>query len=488
MENTILIVDDEPALVEALSAQLQGAGYTTQSAATAEAAFERAQTAGIDLVLLDISIPVMGGELLLQKLRETKPDLPVVVLTGHHNPALAARCMKNGASDFLTKPCDATRLVTTIRNALQLSILEDRLREVSGEHESRNTFDMLFGRSAAMQKVFEQLRMLAQSDIGVLIEGASGTGKELIARALHRKSARRDGPFVAINCGAIPASLLESELFGHERGAFTGALEARAGCFEQADGGVLFLDEIGEMPPEMQVRLLRVIETRVVQRLAAKQARKVDVRIVAAANRDLRKRVAAHSFRDDLYYRLAVYRLVLPPLRERDNDVVELAERFVIEFAGKFHKRGLRLSAEASTVLRNHAWPGNVRQLRNTIERATLLAQGQEIQPHDLPAEVRAVPLAPPSARAAPVPSRPEAPTKSGSSASLRRVRPPSGVMVLQYAREDEILTMENEEKRILQRALKITKGDVSEAAKRLHIGRATLYRRMKELKIENRK
>lgn len=487
-KHTILLMDDEPMFLSVVSSLLQATGYDTREAATVEAGLEIARSAEIDLVLLDINIPAVGGEAALNQLRDLKPDLPVVILTGENDASLAVRCMKAGAVDFLNKPCDGARLKLTIRNALQLFSLEYRLREVTAASELEHNFDSLFGRSPCMHRIFDQLRVLSQSDIGVLIEGASGTGKELVARGLHRKGPRSDGPFMAVNCGAIPETLLESELFGHERGAFTGAVNSRAGCFEQADRGTLFLDEIGEMRPDMQVRLLRVLETREVHRLGGAKPIRVDVRVVTATNRDLRERVASGAFREDLYYRLAVYRLHLPPLKERDNDVVELADRFLLEFGVKLHKRGLRLTQRACAMLRSYPWPGNVRQLRNAIERAALMASDTQVDICDFPEEIAATPIDPGALRATTdvVDTKLTEPTKSAV-LNAQHVHSASPAAAW-YSSETEILTMDSEERRILERALRITKGDVTEAAQRLAISRATLYRRVKELNLAHGK
>jgi DNA-binding NtrC family response regulator len=315
-----------------------------------------------------------------------------------------------------------------------------------------------------------------------------------VARALHRKGPRRDGPFVAINCGAIPESLLESELFGHEKGAFTGASNAHPGCFEQADRGTLFLDEIGEMRPDMQVRLLRVLETREVQRLGATKRTKFDVRVVTATNRDLRERVAVGAFREDLYYRLAIYRLGLPVLKDRESDIVELAERFLLEFSVKLQKRNLTLAPAVYVLLKTYSWPGNVRQLRNAIERATLIARSNQVEIYDFPEEIAATTidlsalLTSNQLRAVALP-----PSHDSKCMLTVALEPPVAAMSLPapdgahlggYVSRDEIFTMVVEEKRILERALKITRGDVTEAAKRLDISRATLYRRIKELSL----
>ena len=496
----ILVVDDDPLIRASIGHQLRREGFACLEAETAEKGHAMALENPVDLVLLDINMPVMGGEALLAKLRDDRPGLPLVVLTGNHDTDLAVRCIKAGAEDFLTKPCESARLLTTLHNVLRLRDLENRLREVQGQNPSELHYDSLYGKSEAMQRVFDQLRILEKSDIGVLIEGPSGTGKELVARALHRRSTRSDGPFVAINCGAIPETMLESELFGHEKGSFTGAINSRAGCFEQANKGTLFLDEIGEMRPDMQVRLLRSLENREVRRLGATKTMTFDVRVVAATNRDLKERVGNGSFREDLFYRLAVFRLALPTLNQRGDDVVGLAERFTVDFAGRLHKRMTGLDQDTVTILKSYTWPGNVRELRNVIERATLMAEAELIRPQDLPEEILdACPDLPihstldgtrryNSSAILPVPAEvgtaPGVARANGTSgANLSAVGVTSGTMT--RTGQDEILPIEQEERRIFQRALRLTHGDVAEAARKLGIGRATLYRRIKELQLD---
>ncbi|MBE7464782.1 MAG: sigma-54-dependent Fis family transcriptional regulator [Planctomycetes bacterium] len=477
----ILIVDDDPMVRAMARATLEGAGYSCAEASTAEEGEARAQREPFDLVLLDIVIPEMGGEAVLLKLKAAQPHLPVVVFTASKELDLAVRCMKRGASDFLPKPCEAPRMLTTVANALHVRALEARVEELEGRGASAAAYDRLYGESPAMQKVFDQLRTLERSDISVLIEGPSGTGKELVARALHMRGARAQGPFVAINCGAIPDTMLESELFGHEKGSFTGAINAHPGCFEQAHQGTLFLDEIGDMRADLQVRLLRALESKEVRRIGATRATAFDVRVVSATHQDLKARIAEGQFREDLFYRLAVFRLSLPALCERGDDVLGLAERFGLEYSARQGKRFRGLSRAAAAVLRQHRWPGNVRELRNAMERAVLLCEDGLVRlndwPDDLVQAVRAeggtIPPEAPEARAAePPPAKPLAMSASAGAS------PATGPV--QYGQADgEIRTLEEEERRLIERALEVLKGDVQAASEKLGIGTATLYRKI---------
>jgi len=474
---TILIIDDDALLVELMFRTLCKAGYTTTSAETAELGETAIREHTPDMVLLDINVPMMGGEELLKKLRIDFPQLPVVVFTAQNDVDLAVRCIKEGAYDFLPKSCDSARLLTTVRNALHARALELRLTELRDGRDNPAGYDDLFGESEPMRKVFAQLKTLERSDISVCIEGPSGTGKELVARALHKRGARSKGPFIAINCGAIPESMLESELFGHEKGAFTGAINTHIGCFEQAHRGTLFLDEIGDMRADLQIRLLRALENREIRRIGGTQTIQFDVRIVCATHQDLKNLVAQNRFREDLYYRLAVFRIALPPLCERGNDILGIAERFSLEFGARLGKRLQGLSSGAAAVLMGYKWPGNVRELRNAIERAVLLCEGSLIDRSDLPEDILNNSKVDPAfiheweriqsrsrvSVVAPTGNQPAAAPMDSTAATA----------------SVEILPMEVEEMRIIERALKLTNGDIQQAANRLQIGQATLYRKI---------
>jgi len=378
---TVLIVDDHRAVREELAFALDFDGWTTAEAEDGPSGLARAQESDIDLVLLDVKLPGMDGLEVLQQLKQARPELPVVMISGHGDLDTAVLAVRRGAYDFLQKPFESDRVLLSIKNALRTSRLQSEnkaLREVIQSEQQ------LLGISDAIEDVRATIQKVAPTEVAVLITGDNGTGKELVARQLHVQSKRSSGAFLAINCAAIPAELAESELFGHEKGAFTGAEQARAGAFELADGGTLFLDEIGDMPRAMQAKLLRALQEGSVQRLGSQAATKVDVRVLAATNQDLDKMVAEKAFREDLFYRLHVVRLHLPPLRERPDDVATLADHFL---AAATKRNGLgqrRLQKSAYAWLRKQPWPGNVRQLKNVLEGAAVLADGVELEASDL--------------------------------------------------------------------------------------------------------
>ncbi len=372
---TILLVDDHRAVREELAFALGYDGYTTREAADGPAGLAAAGDPGVDLVLLDVKLPGLDGLEVLAKIKEQRPDLPVVMISGHGDLDTAILAVKKGAYDFLQKPFAADRVLLSIRNALRAG----RLQRENTALRAAIAVDTLLGASEPIQQVRTMIGKVAPTDVAVLVTGENGTGKELVARQLHQQSRRAQGPFVAINCAAIPDDLVESELFGHERGAFTGASSARAGSVEQASGGTLFLDEVGDMPLPMQAKLLRTLQERVVQRLGAQQSRPVDVRVVAATNQDLAAMVASKTFREDLFYRLHVVRIHLPPLRERPGDASELAAHFLASAAARNGLGPRRLARDAAGWIAAQPWPGNVRQLKNVLEAAAVLADSTEV-------------------------------------------------------------------------------------------------------------
>ena len=378
---TVLIVDDHRAVREEIAFALDFDGWKTVEAADGPAGLELAQDPVVDLVLLDVKLPGMDGLEVLQKLKELRPDLPVVMISGHGDLDTAVLAVRRGAYDFLQKPFATDRVVLSLKNAL-------RTQRLASENESlRQTIQseqQLLGGSDQMERVRTLITKVAPTDVAVLITGDNGTGKELVARQLHVQSKRVDGTFLAINCAAIPEGLAESELFGHEKGAFTGAQNGRAGAFELADGGTLFLDEIGDMPLAMQAKLLRALQEGVVQRLGSQVTTKVDVRVLAATNQDLEAMVADKTFREDLYYRLHVVRVHLPGLRERPDDIVMLADHFLSAATKRNGLGSRRLSKKSLDWLRRQPWPGNVRQLKNVLEGAAVLANDTELQVADL--------------------------------------------------------------------------------------------------------
>ena len=399
----ILVVDDEPSIRFSV-AELLNAAHTVVDAAHAPAALELLETQSFDLVISDMNMPAMSGMQLLEEVRTRHPDVVFVLMTAYGDERLAVQALKNGAYDYIPKPFDNDELrllVTRVHEMLALRSENQRLRAELAEQ-----LGDLIGGSEAMRAVYHMIRRAAPTDATVLITGESGTGKELAARALHRESQRQKAPFVALNCSALPSELIESELFGHVRGAFTGADRDKVGLFEAAQGGTLLLDEIGELAPAAQAKLLRALEERAVMPVGATAARPVDVRLIAATHQPLEQRVHEGRFREDLLYRLQVIALHMPPLRERRDDIVPLALHFVADLAKRHARPPLPLSDAARSALLAYSWPGNVRELRNAIERAIVLADGERIEASDLPIQIgeRAAPLTPAEAVLADVP------------------------------------------------------------------------------------
>jgi two-component system response regulator AtoC len=392
---SILVVDDDPAMRHLLSVILIDHGWEARAVASAADALRELEARDFDLVLTDVRMPGMDGLALLREIQRLRPELTVIVMSayGAHDAALEA--MKAGAYDYVSKPFKKDEVVLVLRKAEERERLARENRRLRTELAGAWGPGNLVGASAAMQDVARQIRKVAPQKTTVLVQGESGTGKELVARALHALSPRAALPFVAVNCGAIPSELIESELFGHVRGAFTDATRTRKGLAEEADGGTLFLDEIGELPLPLQPKLLRFLEDEEVRPLGDVRARKVDVRVVAATGRDLRRAIAAGQFREDLFYRLDVVAVRIPPLRERPEDIPALAAHFLARHARlRPELGGMSLSDDALEALRAHRWPGNVRELEHALERAVVLADGPVVREEDLPETVRAAPPA----------------------------------------------------------------------------------------------
>ena len=388
MPKRVLVVDDEAASRKGLQALLEKQGYRVEGAATGAEALEKARSFRPAVVIADLVMPGMDGLELLRNLQEETPFATTILLTGKGSIETAVQAMKAGAYDYLTKPVDLERLTFLLEKALDRARIGrelDLLRRQVGAGER----PALIGQSPAFKEVLQQIEKAAPSTAPVLILGESGTGKELVARTLHALSPRARAPFVGINCAAIAESLLESEVFGHEKGAFTGAVERRIGCFEMADGGTLLLDEVAEMHPAVQVKFLRVLEERTLRRIGGKTEIQVDVRVVAATNQDPEAAVRKGKLRSDLFYRLNVFPITLPPLRERPEDISLLVETFLQDSAATEGHPVKAIAPEALDLLRQHTWPGNVRELRNVIERATLLADGETIEASHLPESLR---------------------------------------------------------------------------------------------------
>jgi DNA-binding NtrC family response regulator len=397
MNANLLIVDDEINIRRTLSKILAKQGYHVEAAADAAEALSLARQQRFHLLISDLKLPDLDGLSLLREIRPLLPDIQVIVMTAYGTIETAVEAMRQGAYDYIAKPFEPAHLLVLIEKALEKHALASdnaRLRQVV---RSKDEYGRLVGDSPSMSEVFRLIDMVAPTPATVLLQGESGVGKEVIARTLHQRSPRCQGPFISLNCGAVPESLLESELFGHERGAFTGADSARAGKIELAHGGTLFLDEVGEMSPRTQIEFLRVLDQRELRRLGGSKLIHVDIRVLAATNKRLEDEVAAGSFREDLFYRLNVVPVDVPPLRERKDDIATLAQTFLNEFAELYNKPRKRLSRPVLECLLQCAWPGNVRELRNLMERLTVTVHDNLVETGDLPPQYRPVEASPPS-------------------------------------------------------------------------------------------
>ncbi len=386
----ILIVDDEVGARSSLAEILRGEGYTVEAVGDGFKALGRLAEFGPDTVLTDLNMPGIDGVELLRKVKEQDTELPVVLMTAFGGVETAVAAMRDGAEDYLTKPLNIDELSIVLERCIERAKLRREAKDLRSQLRDRYSFDNIVGTSPEMQRVFKSISQVAPSRATVLLTGESGTGKELVAAAIHHHSPRAAGPFVRLHCAALAESLLESELFGHERGAYTGADRKREGRFEHANGGTLFLDEIGEISLATQVKLLRVLQEREFERVGGSQTIQVDVRVIAATNRDLKEMVAAGKFREDLYYRLNVINLTLPSLRQRPSDVPALAMHFLRHYAKENDKPVKTIGDEALTLIASYTWPGNVRELENVIERAVVLAEGDSILVQHLPPELGA--------------------------------------------------------------------------------------------------
>jgi DNA-binding NtrC family response regulator len=389
---TILVADDEKNIREGLREALALDGYEVLTAADGKEAQDIVNGGEVDLLITDLKMPRLSGEELLIHVASQFPTLPVIILTGHGTIESAVQAMHDGAYDFLTKPVNLDRLSLLARRALASRELALQNRAMQEELERRSGFASIIGRSAEMKQVFEIVRQVAPSRSSVLITGESGSGKEMIAEALHYNSPRKEKPFIKVHCAALTESILESELFGHEKGAFTGAIARKRGRFELAHLGTLFLDEIGEINQNVQIKLLRVLEEKRFERVGGEETVEVDVRLIAATNRDLKEAISRGIFREDLYYRLNVVNIHIPPLRERKEDIPLLAAAFLREFSQENGRAIEGIDAKARLALYNYSWPGNVRQLRNSIESAVVMVKGQTIMLEDLPPNIRGEP------------------------------------------------------------------------------------------------
>jgi DNA-binding NtrC family response regulator len=439
---SILVVDDEPIVRESLGSWFREDGFKVDLAQSGKEALEKLTADFWDIFLIDIKMPQMDGLELQRKIKEINRDATIIIMTAYASVETAVEAMKQGAYDYIVKPFDPENLQLLIRNAVERKQLVHENIQLKEKIDEMCRFNEIIGKSNAIQRVLEQVNLVSQSNTTVLIRGASGTGKELIARAIHTSSSRRYMPIVVVNCGALSEGVLESELFGHEKGAFTGAQYRRKGKLEMADGGTLFLDEIGDISLKTQVDLLRVLEEKKISRVGGNTQIPVDFRLIAATNRNLEELVADGRFREDLYYRLNVFSITIPPLRDRQEDIPPLAEHFLEKFSQSMNKPVNQFSKEAMELLVAYEWPGNVRELQNAIERAVLICKTQKIQPEDLP--FHAIKIA-------------ETPQSKALSAI---------------------------EREHIKRVLEATHGNISQAARLLEIDRVTLYNKIKRFDL----
>jgi nitrogen regulation protein NR(I) len=454
----VLVVDDEANLRKVLAAMLRKEGYEVAIAENGEIALAEFEKNGADVVITDMVMPKVGGLDLLKGVHASRPDVPVIIITAHGTVDSAVEAIKLGAFDYITKPFEQAEIQSVVAKAARTQ--EANQGHVPPEGKARSS---IIGESSQVQELFKVIDKVADSPSTVLITGESGTGKELVATALHDGSSRKDKPLIKINCAAIPKDLMESELFGYERGAFTGAVTSKPGRFELADAGTIFLDEIGEVPIEMQVKLLRVLQESEFERVGGIKTTRVDVRLIAATNRDLLAEVEAGRFRKDLYYRLNVVPIHLPPLRERRADVPALVRHFIEKYNKRLNKKIEGIADEALVMLQAYPWPGNIRELENLMERVILFADGPRIEAHDLPAPVRGVGGTTTFTAESPTPEIGETPLKE-----------------ILKARQAEI------EKAFIVQALGKTEGNVTRAAKLLGISRKSLQTKMKEFGLRD--
>lgn len=453
---TILIVDDEKNYPPIIAAVLEGEGYETLTANSGHQAMKILKNSDVDLILADLKMPVMNGIELLEQIKTRDPDLPVIMMTAYGTVEKAVEAMQKGAHNFIQKPFDNEQLVIFVKKAVAMFNLVKENRNLLNTFRRQYRFGNIIGKSKPMRRIFELIRKVAPSGASVLIEGESGTGKELVAKSIHFNSPRSEKPFVAVNCAALAETLLESELFGHEKGAFTGAVSTRKGRFEVADGGTLFLDEIGELSQNLQVKLLRVLQEKTFERVGGMKPIHIDIRLITATNKRLKEEVAAGRFRDDLYFRLNVVRINLPSLKDRAEDILLLANHFIKKFADE-RQASNPVAGIDQTVIRifyEYAWPGNVRELENVIERAMILCPGETIQLSDLPRDFQE-----------------------------NISRPLNLENIAENAQLNETLAMV--EKVMIKRALKLSGNVQARAAALLGIGKSGLNQKIKKYGLE---
>jgi DNA-binding NtrC family response regulator len=483
MPTTVLIVDDDPVQRRLLEAMVRRFGYEPLVAASGQEALDLLHSPDgerVDVVVLDLIMPQLDGMGMLARLREAEIETPVIVQTAHGSIEAVVSAMRAGALDFVVKPVGAERLQVSIKNALRVDSLEDEIRRMRRRASGTLTFKDLASKSPDMGRVIRLAERSAKSTIPVLIEGESGVGKEVLARAIQGSGERRGKPFVTVNCGAIPEHLVESILFGHEKGAFTGATEKHVGKFVEANGGTLFLDEIGELPLDAQVKLLRAIQEGEVDPVGGRKSVRVDIRLISATNKSLLEQVKQGRFREDLYYRLNVFPMTLPPLRARREDIPDLVRSFLARFAAEEGKRVRGVSMEAMALLTRYDWPGNVRQLENAVFRAVVLADADEITIAEFPqiaAQVDGFDV-----RIPPAPVFAETGTAHAPVREIVRVEVKDPHALGLMDENGEVRPLETLEADIIRFALDHYRGHMSEVSRRLGIGRSTLYRKLKDL------
>jgi len=460
--STILICDDEAGVRSSLAGVLRDEGYTVDTVDSGEACLDQVVRQAYDVILLDIWLPGMDGLATLERLRERRIDGPVIMISGHGTVETAVRATRLGAFDFIEKPLSIDKTVLAVRNAIRQRRLEIENRALRARVDRPL---VIVGTSAIMTSLREQIAMAAPTNGRVLISGENGTGKELVARQVHAMSHRKQGPFIEVNCAAIPEELIESELFGHLKGAFTGAVSDRRGKFELASGGTLFLDEVADMSLKTQAKVLRALQEQVVEPVGGHASVRVDVRVLAATNKDLSEEIKAGRFREDLFFRLNVIPLWVPPLRERANDVIRLAEHFISEFAAEYGRRQKRLAPDAQQAMRGYRWPGNVRELRNVIERLMIMVPAETIEVDDLWF----------------LEGQFEAPVRVPAPVPAARPATPDTIQPLYEARD----TWERD---YLLKALAAYDGNMSRTADALGVERSNLYRKMRGLGIQTRR
>ena len=448
MKFNVMVVDDEKNIRAGLGKAIELDGHNVILAEDGQQALEQLDHEEVDLIIADLKMPRVSGEELLRRVVESYPTLPVIILTGHGTIETAVQAMRDGAYDFLTKPVNLDRLSLLVKRALSTRELALQHRALQEELDQKRQFANIIGKSVEMKRIFDVVRQVAPTKASVLITGDSGVGKELIADAIHQLSNRKEKPFVKVHCAALSQSLLESELFGHEKGAFTGAVARKRGRFELSHLGSVFLDEIGEIDPSVQIKILRVLQEKTFERVGGEQTLEVDVRIISATNKDLKQEIERGTFREDLYYRLNVVNIHIPPLRERKEDIPLLVSAFIKEFATENHKPVEGIDSKARALLYNYSWPGNVRELRNSIESAVVMAKGPIITPDDLPPSIAA-----------------------DSESNYVRIQLGS--------------SMADAERELIRANLAANNGNKSRTAEVLGIGRKTLHRKLSEYGME---